>query len=73
MRSAHALNGAATAAGAFEAAVTLLDLLARARVSVDTARAQEAVYEASVAGLSDELEPLGLALGLKMGDLGVPP
>jgi hypothetical protein len=56
-----------------EAAVTLLDLLARARVSVDTARAQEAVYEASVAGLSDELEPLGLALGLKMGDLGVPP
>jgi hypothetical protein len=41
-------------------------------VAVDGARAQEAVYEASVAGLSDELVPLGLALGLAMGDLGVP-
>jgi hypothetical protein len=55
-----------------EAAVTLVDLLARAGVSVDVARAQEAVYEASVARLSNELVPLGLSLGLNMGDLGVP-
>jgi hypothetical protein len=55
-----------------EAAVALVDLLGRAGVAVDGARAQETVYEASVARSSDELVPLGVALGLAMGDLGVP-
>jgi hypothetical protein len=55
-----------------EAAVALIDLLDRARVTVDVARSQEVVYGAAMEGSADSLAPLGVALGLAPGGLGVP-
>jgi hypothetical protein len=56
------------------AAVALLDLARHSGVSVDLARAQEAVYQRLAPGSRSDgvLSRLGAALGLAVGHLGIP-
>jgi hypothetical protein len=57
---------------AVERALAVLELAADMEVTPDVERAQEAVYEALVAGGAAELRPLGEALGLAVDRLGDP-
>jgi len=64
--------GTAVAGGGAEFAVSALRLAAEIGIGLDLDRAQEAVYTALVKGSRPDLEPLGEALGLAVGALGLP-
>jgi len=63
---------AALAGGGAEFALSALRLAAEIGIGIGLDRAQERVYAALVNGTRPDLEPLGGALGLAVGALGLP-